>query len=90
MPLLWESGMQSDFDKIVCVCADKEARLSRIVARDNCDKETALLRIAAQKDDEFFRANSDFVIENGTSDRNELKKDVSCVYYALFNEEKQG
>ena len=90
VPLLWESGMQSDFDKIVCVCADKEARLSRIVARDNCDKETALLRIAAQKDDEFFRANSDFVIENGTSDRNELKKAVSCVYYALFNEEKQG
>ena len=39
------------------------------MARDNITAEAAMRRILAQKSDEFFKAHSDYIIENnGTTE----------------------
>lgn len=65
-PQLFEAGAQSLCDYILSVLADKETRLERIKSRDNITDEQALSRINAQKSDEFFVENSDFVIYNNS------------------------
>lgn len=63
-PQLFEAGADRECGVIISVLADKKLRAERIMSRDNIDAETAMRRINAQKGDEFFRAHSDYVIEN--------------------------
>ena len=65
-PTLFESGADKLCDKIVCVLADENIRVDRIIERDNITHEQALARISAQKDDSFFINNCDTVIYNNT------------------------
>lgn len=71
-PTLFESGCNKLCDKIVSVVSVKELRVRRIIARDNLTKSQAENRIKSQLSEEFFRQNSDYVIENNTS-KNDLK-----------------
>ena len=64
-PQLFESGLDSECDCIVSVCADAELRKARIVSRDGISSSDAEKRLSNQHDDVFFRGRSDFVIENG-------------------------
>ncbi len=66
-PLLFESNFDSECDIIISVTADRELRISRIMARDGIDRRKAEKRIDLQKSDEFLRDRSDFVIENNGS-----------------------
>lgn len=61
---LFESKANLLCDFTVSVIAPKEIRLKRIVKRDNISNDEALLRIDAQKDEKYFEANADFVINN--------------------------
>lgn len=61
---LFESGANRLCDFTVSVTAPEEIRLKRIVKRDNISVEEALLRINAQKDEEFFVEAADVVIRN--------------------------
>ena len=63
-PQLFEANAEGDCNLIVSVLADKRIRLERIMARDGIDTEAALRRMAAQRNDEFFRTHSDYIIEN--------------------------
>ena len=63
-PQLFEAGANRLCGAVVSVLADKSLRLERILQRDGIDRDAALRRIAAQKSDEFFRAHSDYIIEN--------------------------
>lgn len=63
-PQLFEAGGDKDCNILVSVLSNKENRIRRIVARDGITREEAELRLASQKSDAFFRANSDYVIEN--------------------------
>ena len=63
-PTLIESGFHKECDAVLSVLASPEVRLSRIIARDAISEEKAALRIAAQKDDDFYRAHSDVVLVN--------------------------
>ncbi len=66
-PQLFEAGADRDCATVVSVLAKKEIRLERIMARDGISAQNALQRINAQKSDEYFRAHSDYVIENNDS-----------------------
>ena len=66
-PQLFEAGADRDCNVIVSVLADRERRLQRIVLRDGISEEAASRRIDMQKSDDFFRAHSDYVIENNES-----------------------
>ena len=65
-PQLFEAGAHSLCDYILSVLADRETRLERIKLRDSITDEQAISRINAQKNDEFFVENSDFVIYNNS------------------------
>ncbi len=63
-PQLFESMSDLICDMIISVVAEKALRLERICNRDGIDRSTALERMSVQLDEKYFRANSDFVIEN--------------------------
>ena len=63
-PQLFEAGAQKACTAVISVLADRGLRLERIMVRDNITAEAAMRRILAQKSDEFFRAHSDYIIEN--------------------------
>lgn len=61
---LIESGLHRRCDYVIAVLAPLETRIRRIMARDGIDEAYARRRALAQKDDAFFRANSDYQLEN--------------------------
>lgn len=61
---LIESGLHRRCDYVIAVLAPLETRIRRIMARDGIDEAYARRRALAQKDDTFFRANSDYQLEN--------------------------
>lgn len=63
-PQLFEAGADRTCDLVIGVLADKTHRLRRIMRRDGIDEAAALARLAAQKDDDFYRARCDLVLEN--------------------------
>ena len=65
-PQLFESGIDVICDTVVSVVAEESTRLARIMNRDGITEDEARQRINAQFSEEFFRANSDYIIENNT------------------------
>ena len=61
---LFDSGLASLCDATVAVVAPLEDRVRRLMARDNISEDYARARIAAQKDEAWFRAHCDAVLEN--------------------------
>lgn len=61
---LFESELIDLCDVTIAVIADKETRISRIMARDNLTRIEAESRINAQKSDEFYKDRADYTIEN--------------------------
>ena len=64
IPLLFESNMQSLFDKIIFVYTDDEIRLERLLKRNNYTIEHAKSRINSQMPQEDKVKLSDYVINN--------------------------
>lgn len=77
-PTLIESGFYKECSTVISVLAPKEIRLARIIERDCLSEEKALLRINAQKSDEFYREYSNVVIENN-GNLKQLKKEIENV-----------
>ena len=67
-PQLFEANAQKDCYKIICVCANEEKRIQRIMRRDNITREQAILRINAQFDEKYYIDHSDYVIHNNGED----------------------
>ena len=63
---LIESGIKCDV--LTGILADKEIRTGRIMERDGLSEEDARLRIDAQKGDDFYIENCDFVIYNNSGE----------------------
>ncbi len=63
-PLLFESGFNRECDATVCVIADREVRISRIMRRDGIERADAVRRIDSQRSDGELTALCDFCIEN--------------------------
>ena len=66
-PQLFESNAQVICDTVISVLADRKIRINRICSRDNITEEQAEMRVNAQLSENFFRENSDFIIENNGS-----------------------
>ena len=85
-PLLVESGFHLECDVTISVLAPVEIRLSRIMTRDSISKEAALARISSQKPDDFYRQNSDFVIENRETEVELFQKAEEVLQQILASE----
>ncbi len=71
-PLLIESKLNEICNAVIAVISNKEEQITRICNRDNIEKDDAKLRIEAQKDNEFYKKNADYVVENNGGNYNEL------------------
>lgn len=63
-PLLFESGADKSCTHTAAVLADRDIRLSRIMARDGLTLEAAQKRLDAQKSDDFYIERADYILEN--------------------------
>ncbi len=61
---LFESKISEKCDFVAVVTAPKEIRLQRIMARDGISEDSALLRMNAQKDSDYYTEKADIVINN--------------------------
>lgn len=77
-PVLFESGFASECDILICVIADKEVRIDRIMSRDGITREGAEHRIASQLSDEELVSRCHYMIRND-SDLRHLKQEVKTV-----------
>lgn len=76
IPLFFESGGKQKYNfKVALIYAPKSLALRRLIARNNLEKNQALLRINAQMDIEQKRLLSDFIIDN-SADLENLEKNV--------------
>lgn len=82
---LIESGMGELCDVVVGVSAPEAMRVQRLVAREGISEEYALMRIRAQKSEEWFRENCDHILENaGTK---EQFKELCIEYFSQLLDE---
>ena len=79
---LIESGMADSCDAVVSVLCGYETRLARIMARDGLTEDAARARLNAQKTDDFFIENSDYVLTNDGS-LQELEKQIALLLASL-------
>ncbi len=78
IPLLFETGFDKLFDKIIFVQCDDELRLKRLMKRNNFTKKQALKRMNSQLPQDEKIKKSDFVIHNNSS-KEELSVQVENV-----------
>ena len=84
IPLLVETGQESDFDLCVVVDVDHQTQLARLMARGPMSLEEAESRIAAQATREQRLAAADIVVDNvGTI--NDLRKQLDNLWSDLVS-----
>ena len=66
--ILFESGFEKHFDKIIVVTASLETRIKRIKKRDNLKEAEILKRINNQMSDEIKIQKADYLIKNSGED----------------------
>ena len=76
IPLLFETGFDKLFDKVLFVQCNDDIRLEHLMKRNNFTKEQALARMNSQMPQEEKIVKSDYVIYNNSS-LEELKKQVT-------------
>ncbi len=83
IPLLFEVGLEDEFDGIIVVDAAAEVRLSRLVRTRGMKREHALAVMNAQWPAEQKRADATWVIDNNGS-RNQLAVRVAELWTRLL------
>lgn len=64
IPLLYESELQSLFEKVMVVYVPREMQLLRLMERDGITEERAEARLNSQMDIELKKEMADYVIDN--------------------------
>lgn len=62
--ILFDAGLEANFDKSVVVMAPEEVRLTRVVNRDGCTVEQARGRMAAQMSEDEMHKRADYSVVN--------------------------
>ena len=84
VPLLFEAGMEKDWDAVICVASDEQTMLERLVQRGLSSQE-AKARMASQWPVREKMARADRVIENNGS-LADLEKTCRAVWNELFEQ----
>lgn len=67
VPLLYESGLASCFERVMVVYVPRAEQLKRLMSRDKLSEDEAEKRLAAQMDIEEKKKRADFLIDNSGS-----------------------
>lgn len=86
-PQLFDAGADFYCNMKLCVLADKDVRIQRIMSRDGITKEQATERIENQNDDEYFKQRCEYVVYNN-GNLAKLRKNADKIYAELM-EKKQ-
>ena len=81
---LVESGLSKLCDRTLAVLAPVEDRIRRIMARDGISDEYARLRVAAQKDDAFYRTHCTDILENTSAAPEAFQKTALLFFQRLL------
>jgi len=81
--LIFESGNDKFFDKIITVAANDELRISRVMKRDKIEKAAVLKRMKNQLPQEVKIKKADFVVMNDGSQS--LIKQVWDIHLSLIS-----
>ena len=81
-PQLFEAGVEKECDLTLGVIAPDNICIERIMARDGISQENAAKRLAAQHDNEYFRAHCTAIVEN-TGTHDELSAQI-CQFLLEF------
>ena len=84
--ILFESGFDRLVDRVVCVTAPEEVRLSRIMSRDGISRRKASEWLALQLPQEEVLAKSDFEIVN--DGEHELNEQIDEIIKQVNNKNK--
>ena len=83
IPLLYESELQSLFEKVVVVYVSREKQLQRLMERDGISEERAEARLKSQMDIEQKKLMADYVIDNSGT-LTETNQQVDKLWNRLF------
>ena len=79
--IIFENGIQDNFDFIICVVADMNIRIDRVSKRDNISTDIIFNKIKNQLNDELKINKSDFIIYNNSeNNEDKLIYDLSIIY----------
>jgi dephospho-CoA kinase len=67
VPLLFELGLEDNFDVIVALSAEHKLRIQRLINRDNMTRDEAERLIKAQMPDKLKAERAHFVVTNNGS-----------------------
>ena len=81
--IIFETGTQNKFDKIILVRAPKEDRVKRIINRDKCNRQDAINRINNQIADDDKTDQCDFIIDNISLE--EISNKVLEIHNSILN-----
>lgn len=71
-PLLIESKLNEICNVVIAVISSKEEQIKRICKRDKIEESNAKLRLEAQEDNEFYKINADYIVENNGGNYDEF------------------
>jgi dephospho-CoA kinase len=84
IPLLYETGRERDFDKVVVTACAEETQLHRVMRRDSVTEQEARQRLAAQLPTAEKVSRADYVI-NTDGSFEETNRQVRGVYEVLVS-----
>ncbi len=62
--IIFEAGLEKNYDYIICVTAPESLRIERVLERDHSTAEKVRQRMKQQMDDQEKISRSNFVINN--------------------------
>lgn len=87
-PLLFESGLDEECDKIILVCVEEKIQINRVMSRDHVDKNLAKQIIKSQMPQEEKKKKADIIIYNNGS-LEELIEKAKKILFELQGEIKK-
>lgn len=68
---LLESGLADKCNYKIAVIAPEDLRIKRIMLREGISEEYARMRVMAQKNEDYYKAHCDYILENREGDTEE-------------------
>ena len=85
VPLLIESNLNRKCDIVIGIIAKEKIKLERICCRDLVEEKIAKQRLNIQPSDDFYKKNSDYIIQNDDSN---LEKKIEKIINQIEEKNK--